>query len=155
MTSFSITNIVINICVWKKSTVLIFPVILSEASSVDQDSLKRVPLQCNIVGTQCVHVCDGSFCVHVCSDYEFQVCIVEFLFRLLPRKLRQKYSKNFIMDPETLGAFLAVKDSCFEVVSSLEVLLAVIRNISHQHCFLCLNHIAHHALGNNCSCIFC
>lgn len=63
MTSCSITNIVIIICVWKKSTVLIFPVILSEASSVDQDSLKRVPLQCNIVGTQYVHVCDGSFCV--------------------------------------------------------------------------------------------
>ena len=57
----------------------------------------------------------------VCSDYEFQVCIVEYLFRLLPRKVRQQYSKNFIKDPEILEAFLAVKDSCFEVVSSLDV----------------------------------
>ncbi|KAL8606372.1 hypothetical protein ACOMHN_020526 [Nucella lapillus] len=49
------------------------------------------------------------------GDYEFQVCIMEVLFRLLPRKLRQKYSSEFVGKPEVLRAFLAVKDSCFEV----------------------------------------
>ncbi|XP_076462098.1 uncharacterized protein LOC143294607 [Babylonia areolata] len=49
------------------------------------------------------------------GDYEFQVCIMEFLFRLLPRKLRQKYSSHLIEDSDILRTFLALKDSCFEV----------------------------------------
>ncbi|XP_070194233.1 microtubule-associated protein futsch-like [Littorina saxatilis] len=40
---------------------------------------------------------------------------MEFLFRILPRKLRQIYSEDVIKDSDMLQEFLAVRDSCFEV----------------------------------------
>ncbi|XP_025109343.1 synaptonemal complex protein 2-like isoform X2 [Pomacea canaliculata] len=49
------------------------------------------------------------------GDYEFQVGVIEFLFRLIPRKSRQTYLQNVIKQAGIFQACFNIRDNCFEI----------------------------------------
>ncbi|XP_021350946.1 uncharacterized protein LOC110448822 [Mizuhopecten yessoensis] len=48
------------------------------------------------------------------GDYEYQVGLIECLFRIIPKKFRLKYGKLLFSDALLLEQFLAIKDQDFE-----------------------------------------
>ncbi|BFY99957.1 hypothetical protein BsWGS_02997 [Bradybaena similaris] len=49
------------------------------------------------------------------GDYEVQVCIIEFIFRLVPKSMRIEYLKKVLDDSEQWLEFLDINDSRFEI----------------------------------------
>ncbi|XP_076440422.1 uncharacterized protein LOC143279948 isoform X2 [Babylonia areolata] len=75
-------------------------------------SVKERFLQTGFLKTNISKLCK---LVHDAGDYEIQVGLMEFLFRLMPQKIRPKYSPGLIEHPKIQEAFAAVRDSYFEV----------------------------------------
>lgn len=51
-------------------------------------------------------------------DYEFQVCISECLFRIIPKKVRDQTISTVFKNQARRKDFLAIRDNEFETVSS-------------------------------------
>ncbi|CAG5117843.1 unnamed protein product, partial [Candidula unifasciata] len=49
------------------------------------------------------------------GDYEVQVCIIEFIFRLVPKSMRTEYMKKVLDDSQQWLEFLDISDSRFEI----------------------------------------
>ncbi|XP_062612315.1 synaptonemal complex protein 2-like [Saccostrea cucullata] len=52
--------------------------------------------------------------LEILGDYECQVGIIECLFRIIPRKQRMYYAKQFFSDGKILQRFMLIKDANFE-----------------------------------------
>ena len=55
--------------------------------------------------------------LHFLADYEFQVGIIEALFRLSNRADRETFARGCFTNKDSLEAFFQIRDSDFETVS--------------------------------------